>query len=260
MTPDDTHRRGSRFVAGIPAECRSEGRVFTCSAHNLSRTGVLLEGALSPSSGAALDLTLKSPTGTFWVAVRGRVIRDEADPESGTFRLAVEFSELSPEQKESLEVLIARVIEGQAPGPLEALRPDASVPEIRKALEAVPLPHRIALASRANLREREILRVDLNPAVLESLARNPNLILAEARALAQSPHLIPSTLEILAHDTRWTRDEDLRNWIVAHPKVPLAVGESIIAAMNPPVLRKLLQRPGLPAVLREKIVKKLARG
>lgn len=259
MTQDDTHRRGSRFPAGIAAECRLDGRDFTCSAHNLSRSGVLLEGPCVSSPGAVLDLTLKSPKRTLQVAVRGRVIRADAGAESGDSRLAVEFVDLSPEQRESLNVLIARVIEGQSPGPLESLRPDASASEIRKALESVPLPHRIALAARASPREREILRHDVNAAVLEALARNPNLILAEARALAQSPFVTASTLEMLAHDPRWLQDDELRIWVASHPKVSLAVGESMVAAMKPPVLRRLLQRPGLQGVLREAVVKKLAR-
>jgi len=221
----------------------------------------LLIGQIPWPSENEVDITLKSPTGDLELVLRGRSARLKEDDQGRGTQLALEFVEFTDPQREALEVLLSRVIEGHTPGPLETLRPGAPPHEVRKALEAVPLAHRIALAARATTpRERDLYRQDPHPTVLESLARNPSLLSAEARALASIPHLLPSTLEILAHDPRWTGDEEIRILLASHPRAALPLAERLVADLKPPVLKKIMQRSGVNPILRDKLHKKLTRG
>lgn len=258
MKETDSPRRGTRFHAGIPSELHDASGSTPCSAHDVSRTGALLVGPIRSPSGVA-DLTLKAPTGTLEVRLPARVARELPDTENGERQIAFEFEALTPDQKEGLEALLSRLIEGAAPGPLESLRPGAPPNEVRKALEQIPIPHRISLATRAGVREREWLRQDIVGAVLEALARNPNLLAADVKVLLSSPHVLPSTLEILANDSRFKGDDEIQLGLAAHPKVPPPVGERLVEGMKGTALRQLLRRPGMNPVLRERVVRKLSR-
>ncbi len=253
-------RRGPRFSAGIPAVLRQSGGDFECSAHDLSRSGVLLIGDLPAPTGGLVDLTLKAPSGTLAVTLQATAVREHQPADGGGREIAFEFLHLDAAQHEALEALIARVLEGNAPGPLEALRPGASPPEIRKALDQVPLPHKIALAVRAGVREREYLRQDTRGAVLESLARNPSLLATEVRALVSSPHILPTTLDFLAADARWKGDEEIQLSLLSHPKIPFPAAQRILESLPPNTLRKVLHRPGVQPAIRDTIVRRLNRG
>jgi hypothetical protein len=163
-------------------------------------------------------------------------------------------------RRDDLEILLARLLEsGAAAGPFDALKPGASPLEVKKILEAIPLPQRLNLAGRAALREREYLRMDTNPAVLDALIKNPNLVLAEARAVAAVPFLSPSSIDALASDQRFSHDEDLVLALAAHPKIAPPALERLTGQLKAPQLRRLLAKPGLTAVLRERLLKRLAR-
>jgi hypothetical protein len=252
--------RQSRFAAGVPALLRYRGAEYACEAHNLSRNGVLLKGAFPRPIDNAVEFSLSTPHGDISLDMRGRVVRVTDEENGQVICLGLQFLDVGDRDRERLETLISRLLEGQAPAPLEKLRPGAPTHEVRKALESIPLPHRIALAARANPKERAFLREDQHPKVLESLARNPNLLQAEARALAASIHLIPSTLELLANDMRWQQDQELRIIIATHARTPLVLAERLLAKMPAPALRQVLQRPGLNPTLRTQLTRRLARG
>ena len=102
----------------------------------------------------------------------------------------LEFLDMDDARRDALEVLLARMLEAPSASPFDALKPGCPPQEIRRTLEAIALPQRIALATRATAKEREYLRQDTNGAVLEALVRNPGLTVAEARLIATSTHLI----------------------------------------------------------------------
>lgn len=257
---DDTPRHGYRFRMAIPAEIHLEGRTIACGAQNISRSGALLVGDIPAPAPKNVDLALKAPTGNLSIRLAARVIRFEPDPEGAGMRMAVEFVELDKARRDDLEVLLSRLLETPAGSPLESLKPGATLQEIRKTLESIPVAQRIALASRAGTKEREHLRLDTNPAVLESLVRNPGLTVAEARALAASAYLMPGTLDALAQDSRFKGDEDLRMAIAVHPKVSAATAEKVTADLKLPQVRALLAKPGLNPLLREKLFRRTTRG
>jgi hypothetical protein len=259
MKPDTRKgvSRGSRFAAGLPATVAVGDREIRCTAHNLSRSGVLLVGPLPIRPGGALEVRLRSPLGDKEVLVRGRVARAEKVEDGDENRIALSFIELTKEQHDAIEVLVARVVEGQAPAPIRNLKPGAPVEEVLRALDQIPLPHRIALATRAGPKERDFLRQDRHPQVLEALARNPGLLPAEARVLAANREILPTTLELLAADPRWRRDVELKILLASHPRVSLPLAEKIIGKLGTPELRKLIQKPGIHPGLRVILLRRL---
>jgi hypothetical protein len=258
--PEDTHRHGYRFRTGIPAEVIIEDQTYPCDAQNISRSGALLVGDFPAPTTELVSLALRAPGGGLAIELKGRVIRIQSEAGSVGLQLALEFVEMDDERHDAIEILLARILESPATGPLESLKPGSTPQEIKKTLEAIPISQRIALSSRANARDRDWLRSDTNPAVLEALAHNPQLLITEARLLASSPYLMPGTLDALSNDPRFKGDEELCLAIAAHPRVSLATAEKVTVGFKVPLLKKLLARPGLNPIVREKIFKRSTRG
>jgi PilZ domain len=255
-SPDSPSRQGYRFRIGIPAEVQIDGHAITCEAQNLSRSGVLLVGQFPPIEAETLEVVLKAPTGSLSVHLLGRIIRVKPEEGGDSPSVALEFVEMDDPRRESLDVLLARMIEAPAATPFDDLKPGAPPQDIKKALEAIPLPQRIALSSRATVKEREYLRSDVNPAILEALVRNPGLTVAEARVIATSTYLLSGTLDALANDPRFKDDEELRIAVASHPRVSMATAEKVTANFKLPQLKKLLAKPGLNQLLREKLFRR----
>jgi len=254
--PDGPSRQGYRFRIGIPAEVQIGGRAIACEAQNLSRSGVLLVGEFRPFEAETLEVALKASTGSLTVTLTGRVIRVESDPAGTDQTVALEFVGMDAPRREALDMLLARMLEAPAATAFDDLKPGARPQEIKQALEAIPLPQRIALSSRASAKEREYLRSDTHPAVLEALVRNAGLAVAEARLIATSIYLLSGTLDALANDPRFRDDEELRIAIASHPRVTMATAEKVTANLKPPQLKKILAKPGLNQLLREKLFRR----
>lgn len=247
--------RGARFVAGLPAAVHLPKNDYPCTAHNLSRSGALLVGRFPRLTGYRVEVSIGHALGDVGLRLAGRVVRTR-DADDGQQKLALQFVELTEERRETLEALVARIIEGHSPASIEALKPGATADEVRRALELVSVPHRVSLAARANPRERLFLRQDPHPQVLEALARNPNLLPAEARALATVPHLLPSTLELLSRDPRWAKDGEVVAAVLSHPRIPPTLAQKIVDALEPQTVMKLTQVPGIPSAIRMQLTRR----
>ena len=253
---EGTGRQGNRFRANLPAELHDGGQTSTCEAQNISRSGVLLAGNLKAPSSRSVELTLKASSGTATVRLSGRVIRVQPNAAAGGMRIAIQFVNMDDSRRDALDVLLARLLQTPPMASLDGLKPGATPQQVKKALEAIPLPQRIALAARAGLKDREFLRSDTHAAVLESLVRNPSLSAIEARALAASQYLMSGTLDALANDPRFKEDEELRMAVAIHPRVSAATAERVTADFKVPQIKKLLAKPGLNQHLREKLFRK----
>lgn len=249
------HRTASRFQAGVPAVVTVAGQSYTCDAHNLSRTGALLTGDL-PRVDGRIELSISTAAGDREVTLTGTVRRHAAATGDEPAQLGVEFTDLDDATNDALDVAIARVVEGFTPGPLRALGPNPTPDAIRAALEKISLVHRMNLAARGAIAERELMLHDPNLRVIDAVARNPQLTLPEARALIRRRPLLPSTIDHFARTRRWTADPRLAIDIAAHPSAPLQTAESLVRAMTPVQRRELLERSGVHPVLREKLLQK----
>jgi hypothetical protein len=256
---EGAHRIANRFRVGVHAELEDGQQSIGCEARNVSRTGVLLFGRLAAPKTDSVNFALVAPAGGPTVRLSGRVVRVEPNPEGEGLLIALEFVEMDDSRRNALEVFLARFLETPTGPSLDGLKPGATPQEIKKALESIPLPQRIALSSRAALKDREFLRCDTHPAVLEALVRNPGLSVDEARALAGSAYLMSGTLDALANDLRFKEDEALRMAVAIHPRVSLPTAERVTADFKLPQIKKLLAKPGLNQILREKLFRRTQR-
>jgi hypothetical protein len=60
----------------------------------------------------------------------------------------------------------------------------------------------------------------------------------------------------MANDLRFRDDEELRILVATHPRVSLSTAERVTHGFKPQQLKKLLARPGLSQLLREKLIRR----
>jgi len=149
-------------------------------------------------------------------------------------------------------------MEGGTPAwTLDELPANASVATIQAALERVPLPHRIQLASRGMPRERGMLMKDSHLQVIDALTRNPHLLLHEMLSLLRMPNLLPHTLDAISKDSRWSGSDQVRLLLAAHRNTSFGVAQRIVATLSDAALKKLLRSPGLKPAIQAGIVRRL---
>ena len=255
-----TARRGkSRFLAALPAVLHNDGEDLPCSADDLSRSGVLLQGKMPLPTSPDIETTISTPTGDRSIRLSGHVMHAHEDADSGEVRLGIQFEILTDDQHETIDLIVSRVVEGMAPAALSGVDPKASLGEIRLALGKITPAHRMSLAGRCGLNERAILKHDPDPHVLEALARNPNINLHEIKLLLRRSDLLPSTLEIISEDIRWRGDEELKITIATHTRVTFTTADKIVQRLNDLAIARLIQRPGLHPGVKQKLMTKLSR-
>jgi len=220
----------------------------------------LLEGQMPLPASPECEVTLSTAPGDRSVRVRAQLMHAHEDDDSGEVRLGVCFDGLTADQGETIDLIVSRVVEGMAPVALAAVDPKASVGQIREALARITPAHRLALATRtADPVERGILRHDVDPHVLEGLARNPNSNLPEIKTLLRRTDLLPSTLEIVAGDTRWATDEELKIMVATHPRVTFLTADKVVKQLSSLALDRLVRRPGLQPGVKQKLMARLSR-
>jgi PilZ domain len=256
--PANYQKRAPRFPASLAATVRLGNDDHAGCAENLSRSGVLLVGRFPPIDDPDVSITLRSPTGDLRLELTGRVAFRKDEPDGQDSRIGVVFENLSPEQAASVEGLLARVVQGTALGALDALTTASSPAAIRTALHKVSVPHRMGLAMRAGPREREWLRHDPDPLVLEALARNANAVPHEIKLLLRRSDLLPSTLDLIAEDVRWSKDEEIQRTICTHPRVPFQTADRVVQRMSDLAIGRLLRQSGLEPGVRKKLMHKLS--
>jgi hypothetical protein len=246
--------RKTRFKAGIPAMVHYRGRDYTCTAHDLSRTGVLLIGGIPWPADEIVKFRLDTPQGDKHLEFTGRVARVSEDNEQNGTALALEFDSITREERLELEAVLQRLIEKPAPGLLSGINPGSPARDIHNALDQIPVAERTSLALRAlKPPDREILLHETHPLVLDSLARNPHLLETELLALLQNIHLMSRTLEQIAANGRFKDKPDVLIGIICHVRTPLPLAEKLLPQLSKPKLILLRQKPNLHANLRNKL-------
>ncbi len=255
MRQDPPEKRvGYRFLAGLKAAVTLESKAIPFQAVDLHRAGALVEGDLETEPDALAFVSLTSISEDLCFESRGRVTHVEENEETGQTRIGIHFEALSETQRDSLELLVSRVVEGMSPAPLAHLARDASIEEIRTALRNIPLAHKITVAQKALPPERKFLFHDNSNMVIEAMCRNPQLTLPEVIRVLRIPTLLPTTLELLARDSRWTANEEIKIMISTHPRVTFAVADRLVRTLSLPGIRKVIRLPGLNPTIKERLV------
>ena len=248
------YRKDNRFQAGLPATIQVDGRELDCTAHDLSRSGTLLTVDLPQLDVDEVRVALSTPAGDLQLSIDCRIVRNDVAPEGEGRRLAVEFLKINQDDRVTLEALVSRIVEGVSPAALAEIPPDAKPPQIREALEVVPVPHRIQLALRCLPPQREIMMHDNHLQVIDALSRNPGLLPHEAMSIVRRGNLLPQTLETFGKDPRWANNEQIRVKVATHRNTPFAVAEQLIGKMSPASLQRVIRAPGLKPALRDKLL------
>lgn len=249
--PDDFQRKKGRFLAGLNATLHAEGRDYTCVALDINRDGIMLAGDFPPPEEPDVRITVASSAGDLVLEVTGHVayVRPQ-----GETHLGLHFEELDDPQRSTLESLIARVIEATAPAAMARLERGATGEEVRKALETMPVAHRIQLALRATPKERDFLSRDEDLQVIESLTRNPTITMPEVVSLVRRIKILPSTLDLVAKDHRWAGNEELKILIATHPRVSLPTAMRLVDTLTDIGLRKVIRKSGVHPAVRQRIL------
>lgn len=261
MHPDDNESRGSnRFRSNLEGTIEVDARESECAVSNLSRTGALVAGKFPPPGSSELWLTVRSPSGDLELRLASKITRTSINPDNGVCSLGVDFLKVEDEDRPTLEALISRVVEGVSMAGLENLPDNATPQQIHKALEKIPLPHRIQVASRGGPKEREMMMHDTNLQVVDALARNPSLLVHEVLVLLRTRNILPHTLEVIGRDPRWARSEQVQIKVAAHRSTPPPLADSMLSDMPQRSLQKLIRSPDLSPALREKLLRMLPVG
>ena len=255
--PPSEKRHGYRFFAGLRATVTLDSGEIPCQAVDLHRAGVMLEGEFEAKEQTRARISLSSNSEDLQFQAYGQVTHVSTNDETHATRLGIQFESLDSDQTESLELLVARVIEGMSPAPLAHLPRDATLGEIHEALNKIPTAHRITVAQRALPLERSFLFHDDSRHVTEALCRNPQLTLPEVIKILRLPTLLPTTLELLSRDQRWNRNEEIKIMIATHPRVPYPVADRLVQTLSLPGIRKVIRRPGLNPAIKEKLVQSI---
>ncbi len=256
--PTAQNRTASRFQAALPAILHLPERDYTCAAENLSRTGVLLVGRFPTVADSDVQVSLRTAPGDVHIRLDARVVFARSGRPGEDSSLGLMFERLTEEQTAAVGDMVDRVVEGMAPAALASLTRTSSPAEIRSALGKVPAPHRVMLAARALPVEREWLRHDEDPAVLEALVRNPHVVLHEIKSLLRRPDLQATTLDWIANDPRWFADDEVKIMVCTHPRVTFTIADRVVARMSDLLIDRLIVRPGLQPGVKQKLMHKLS--
>ena len=256
-TQSKPSRDEARFIAGLRAIVRYDDGEYPCTALDLNRHGVMLAGELPAPSDPDVAVTLSSAAGDLSLHVKAHIVHFHEV--AGEARLGLQFEPLMEAEQKILDALLARVLEGLRSAPLDDLARDASPQEVRTALSRISVGQRVQMARRADPRERSFLRQDTDLLVLEGLARNPKLTVPEVIAMLRQVQMLPTTLDLFARDPRWCANEEIKVLVATHSRVTLAAAERALEGLSENALLRVLRRPGLKAVLRQKLLTRIPR-
>ena len=108
-----------------------------------------------------------------------------------------------------------------------------------------------------NFFERNFLFHDASNLVIEALCRNPQLTMPEVIKLLRIPTLLPTTLELLSRESRWSSTEEIMIMIATHPRVTFPVADRLVKTLSLLGIRKVIRRPGLNPAIKDQLVQSI---
>ena len=141
---------------------------------------------------------------------------------------------------------------------------DEAAPPKRQSLfdkvRAMKQPQKILFALKANREGRVLLLKSNDPQVYHFLVKNPRMTTDEIIALTKSALLQPMTLELIARNREWMKDQRVRFNIVLNPKTPLPLCLNTIGYLDYFNIKQVARNPYVRTAIRKIALRKLQQG
>ncbi len=136
-------------------------------------------------------------------------------------------------------------------------------PQLRKSLyeriRQLHRPQKILLALKADREARMILLKSYDPQVYHFLCQNPRLTSEEVVELTKSDLLLPHTIELMARNREWMKNERIKLHLVVHPKSSTAVALNLLALLSSHSVREVARNPYVRTAVRKAAIQSLQR-
>ncbi len=159
-----------------------------------------------------------------------------------------------PKQKDEAVVALALKLEAEA----EAAPPKRQ--SLFDKVRAMKRPQKILFALKANREGRILLIKSNDPQVYHFLVKNPGMTTDEIILLTKSALLQPVTLELIARNREWMKDQRVRFNIVLNPKTPLPLSLNTIGYLDAFNVKQVARNPYARTAIRRIALRKLQQG
>ena len=188
----------------------------------------------------------------------------------------------TPEWVRNEKIRAALVLHPRTPRPIAVgLLPQLRWPDLLKATTTPSLPAPIALGAMRLLAERigemslgeritlarlapepilKTLRKEPGPLLLKALLDNPRFRAEDALFVAERAEAPAASLRLLAESPRFRARADVRHAVAVHPSTPPQVALGLVAAMDEAEIRRVLEQPTTPALVRLASERRFQRG
>jgi hypothetical protein len=96
----------------------------------------------------------------------------------------------------------------------------------------MPATIKLMLAMKAGLEDRLVLANDVDPRTIEYLLRNPDIRLAEIRALSARPTITTLHVRTILANRAWSADEQVRLNLARNPRLPDMAVEPLLESLS----------------------------
>ena len=137
----------------------------------------------------------------------------------------------------------------------------AQKPLLRKSLfdriRELNRAQKILLALRGDRESRMVLLKSYDPQVYHFLCQNPRLTSEEVVELTKSDLLLPHTMELIARNREWIKNERIKFHLTLHPKAPTALALNMLALLSERSVPDVARNPYVKGALRKAALNKL---
>lgn len=121
---------------------------------------------------------------------------------------------------------------------------------LARSISQLSVPEKIALARRANKRERSILINDPSKEVAIEVIHNNKITDGEAEMIARMTHVDAEVISIIAENREWTRQTNIARALVNNPKTPVHIASRLVHRVHTRDLRTLSTNRNIATVIR----------
>lgn len=120
-------------------------------------------------------------------------------------------------------------------------------------------PQRIMLAVKGDRESRMVLLKSYDPQVYHYLAKNPRLTTEEVVELTKSALLMPPTIELIAGNREWIKNERVKLHLVVHNKSPIGLALNLMSLLSRRSLREVARNAYVRGSIRKTAISMIQR-